>query len=387
MPMEGTNREAPGGNEDYLKYYDLLKRIGVLDELQHYRNEISNLEEIISQAVELLSKSSIEEVLEVVVQGLMDKFIPSYLTLILQEAGVEGKILVKCYERLREIPPPFEITSLDGYREFFERHPSSISFSLFEYKVPSPGLVEPLRAVEAEILVPVIGMGGVYGLIVFGKKVLGEDYTPQELAYIGRLVEFVSISLQNNIHYRSSIMDFKTGIYNASFFMRRLEEELYRVKRYGGHLGLIILDVDHFKLFNDRYGHLAGDEVLISIARNIKQNLRKGDVAARYGGEEFVVLLPGANRNAAYIVAERVRHSIELMKVYFEDKILHVTVSVGVTSCTRYRLLDPRKLIEEADQALYLSKERGRNRTTVYRKGLLSLAEEYREALLEQVRT
>lgn len=106
MPMEGTNREAPGGNEDYLKYYDLLKRIGVLDELQHYRNEISNLEEIISQAVELLSKSSIEEVLEVVVQGLMDKFIPSYLTLILQEAGVEGKILVKCYERLREIPPP-----------------------------------------------------------------------------------------------------------------------------------------------------------------------------------------------------------------------------------------------------------------------------------------
>ncbi|MEM5948776.1 sensor domain-containing diguanylate cyclase [Spirochaetia bacterium 38H-sp] len=378
--FENANSVQQSDELSLLKYYDLLKKIGIYDQLESYRNQVNDLEDIISNAVEILSKSSIDDVLNLVVRILNEKFIPSYLTVILQEAGLNGDIVIRCYQRLKQVEPPFTMDSIEGYKHFFEEYSSSVAFSLFSLNVNDKSLVEPLKKVRASILVPVIGMGGVYGLIVFGEKVLGDEYTQHELSYIAKLVSFVSISLQNNIHYRSSIIDFKTGLYNNSFFKRRLEEELYGVRRYGNNLSLIMMDVDHFKLFNDRYGHLAGDEVLISLARAVKTCLRTGDVAARYGGEEFVILLPKCSREDAIKVAERIRKTVEAMDVMFGGQLLKVTISLGVSTCNYYRRnVSSERFIEEADTALYESKKNGRNRVTAFRIGLLTMAAAIRD--------
>ncbi|MDY7030063.1 MAG: diguanylate cyclase, partial [Spirochaetota bacterium] len=118
------------------------------------------------------------------------------------------------------------------------------------------------------------------------------EYTDDEIVHIDRLMRFVSISLQNAIHYHSSVTDFKTQLYNHSFFMKRLTEELAKVKRYNKSMAVMLIDIDFFKQLNDRYGHLAGDKVLFELARTLEKSLRREDVVARFGGEEFVIMLP-----------------------------------------------------------------------------------------------
>ena len=121
----------------------------------------------------------------------------------------------------------------------------------------------------------------------------------------------------------------------------------------------LMIDVDHFKSFNDTYGHACGDDVLRQVSMTIDRNIRRGDIAYRYGGEEFSVLLPGTDKEAAEIVAERVRHAIEMIPL---DCDAHVTASIGVASGASKQL---ESVIVAADAAMYSAKSAGRNRTMV----------------------
>jgi diguanylate cyclase (GGDEF)-like protein len=180
-------------------------------------------------------------------------------------------------------------------------------------------------------------------------------------------MKFTSISLQNNIHYRKANIDLKTGLYNHSFFIRRLKEELARLKRHNFDLALLMLDIDFFKAVNDKFGHLAGDKIIYNISKIIDDNKRNEDVAARFGGEEFVVLLVDCNVDFARIVAERLRLAVEKYDFIYEDKAIKITVSVGaccISSGDENYSSD--ELIKKADTALYHSKKNGRNKTSVY---------------------
>lgn len=125
--------------------------------------------------------------------------------------------------------------------------------------------------------------------------------------------------------------------------------------RTGTALGLLIVDVDHFKPYNDEFGHVAGDEALAQVGRILQKNARINDVAVRYGGEEFAVLLPDTDKACALVVAERIRAAIE----GGEWKLRAVTVSIGVAMSTHAK--DNASLVERADQALYEAKRQGRN--------------------------
>ncbi len=153
-----------------------------------------------------------------------------------------------------------------------------------------------------------------------------------------------------------------TGLFNRRYLMEVLTSEFERARRYGHHLSLLMLDVDHFKQINDRYGHLCGDMVLKDIASLLKSSVRSTDVVARYGGEEMVVLLLETDNNRAVEVANKLRQLVASRQIGCDSVEIHVTVSIGVATWPYHGKSDFMELLEAADQAMYRAKEGGRNR-------------------------
>jgi len=163
-----------------------------------------------------------------------------------------------------------------------------------------------------------------------------------------------------------AVTDGLTGLHNHRAFQDYLEEQFQTAMRNKQPLALILMDVDHFKQYNDTYGHQAGDEVLRQVAQILQAHVREGDFVARYGGEEFVVVLPRADLESAVAVAERLRRAVESA----EWSLRPVTGSFGV-ACARPDMETRQELIEAADQALYQAKKNGRNRVEVWNYRLL----------------
>ncbi|MBW1675140.1 MAG: diguanylate cyclase [Deltaproteobacteria bacterium] len=157
-----------------------------------------------------------------------------------------------------------------------------------------------------------------------------------------------------------------TGLFNHRYFHEQLSKDFLRARRYHESLSCILFDIDYFKKFNDNYGHQTGDVVLSTLGRIIEEAIRDSDFAARYGGEEFAVILYHADQSAAVHVAERLRQMVEKREIHDKDKMLHVTISVGVATFPHEEIRDSKKLIECADKALYKAKENGRNRVEAW---------------------
>ena len=164
--------------------------------------------------------------------------------------------------------------------------------------------------------------------------------------------------------------DALTGLKNRRKFDEMIDTEWRRAQRQGAPLALLLIDADHFKAFNDAFGHQPGDQALIAIAHCIEGAVRRaGDCAARYGGEEFAVLLPGLSAEEALIVAEVIRGGVERLPA---DPIT-LTVSVGIASMIPADAMNQTHLVEAADKALYAAKAAGRNRSVVANIAQLSL--------------
>ncbi len=202
--------------------------------------------------------------------------------------------------------------------------------------------------------------GKVYSLLL--TPIDGNDYI---YAY-GR--DITSQLELENILRQESLTDGLTNIANRRKLDGSLTAEWGRALRYGSPVSVLMIDIDFFKFYNDTYGHQAGDDVLIEVARELKDSVnRPGDLAARYGGEEFVVLLPGVDMDRAVSFAEMLRERVEGLGIeHSRSKAAPViTVSIGVTSLTPRKEITPQYLIKSADKALYAAKEAGRNRICV----------------------
>jgi diguanylate cyclase len=171
--------------------------------------------------------------------------------------------------------------------------------------------------------------------------------------------------LQHNLEAvrNESLTDPLTTLANRKYFDAALAEGISEAAAKSEPLSLLMADIDHFKTFNDRFGHLTGDQVLRLVALSVKQNVKNSDIAARYGGEEFVIALPNTPLDAALVIADQIRKSVmtkELMKRSTGERLGRVTISIGVA------LLRPEDnaplLIERADRCLYAAKRNGRNK-------------------------
>ena len=155
--------------------------------------------------------------------------------------------------------------------------------------------------------------------------------------------------------------DFLSGIYNRAAILELLKREASRCERASQQLSVLMVDVDHFKVINDTYGHLVGDQVITQLALRMASALRPYDLVGRFGGEEFLVLVPNCALSAAMVVAERLRLSIATDKMAIGQFAIPVTVSVGVSTIKEAKL-DTNLALQAADLALYEAKNKGRNR-------------------------
>ncbi len=175
------------------------------------------------------------------------------------------------------------------------------------------------------------------------------------------------LELANEQLQSISMLDGLTGIKNRRFFDEKMEREWGRAIRNNQSLALLAIDIDHFKQFNDSYGHLLGDECLKHVANVIQESIaRPSDAVARYGGEEFMVILPETDINGAMHIAEEIRHAIESRSFASEGETYRSTASIGVAAARPIYGSSCQSLISESDRALYQSKKRGRNCVTAF---------------------
>ena len=164
-----------------------------------------------------------------------------------------------------------------------------------------------------------------------------------------------------------SLTDGLTGIRNRRYLNKALSSEFSRAHREKEPLGVLLIDIDHFKNFNDEYGHLIGDDCLRQVASTIRQQThRDNDVVARYGGEEFCLLLPNTDQEGSLHIAEQVRQSVENIYFVVDDKSVCITISIGVVSLIPQANAESEQLLEMADTALYKAKDNGRNQVMYY---------------------
>ena len=210
-----------------------------------------------------------------------------------------------------------------------------------------------------------------HGVAIVGVLVLAaaRPMDREAITVVGSALPGLAVALTNALSHqdlqRVAALDPLTSVYNRRFGIERLNDEVARSQRSGDSLGLLMLDLDHFKSVNDTYGHIVGDRVLQSAVAATRQVLRDGDILVRYGGEEFLVILPGAGRRDLADMAERIRRSISEAEIVTGGHRLSITVSIGGAGLPEQAVRDPAELIGIADQALYTAKAAGRDRSVI----------------------
>jgi diguanylate cyclase (GGDEF)-like protein len=219
------------------------------------------------------------------------------------------------------------------------------------------------------LLIPLKAKGRINGILVMGPKSDGEEYLAEEKAFLSDLASLAAIAVENARLYELATVDMMTKLKIHHFFQTRLREEMEVARENGQPLSLLLTDIDHFKKFNDTYGHQIGDLVLKEVAKVLINTAKGKDIAARYGGEEFALIAPARDLNAARAIAEKYRERIEKLAVKNPtnkgDKQLKVTVSVGVATFDPSADQENKHIIERTDQALYAAKHAGRNRVEI----------------------
>ncbi|MEI7849267.1 MAG: diguanylate cyclase, partial [Chloroflexota bacterium] len=237
------------------------------------------------------------------------------------------------------------------------------------------------------LALPVLVRGRVSAVLTLENRLTRAAFRESRVETVSMLCKQLAISIENVRLYQSlerkvaertaelsevndklqqlSELDGLTGVANRRKFDSTLDKEWRRALRGGHSLAVLMVDIDHFKMYNDQYGHQAGDQCLKQVAGILASTAKRpGDLVARYGGEEFVAILPGLDRQAASEVAEKMRKAIETQRIeHIRNTPLHlVTISLGVGACVPKEFEPMRGLVEQADACLYRAKNTGRNR-------------------------
>jgi len=259
----------------------------------------------------------------------------------------------------------YSIEEVSPLVEYLSRHPTCHDPQSLYRVVPSSPEIEVLKSIEPHILVPLQAKGTINGLLVLGEKIGGEPFDDRDREYLMNIAGLAAIAIHNAYLFELTTTDRMTKLKLKHAFLNTLQERLRRGNLPEETVSLVMLDIDHFKRVNDTFGHLAGDETLKGAAAIVLEEVRMIDVAARYGGEEFILLLPGTDKKGAWEVAERIRQRIEEAGFVSGQRLVRVTVSLGVAEFDPYLDTSPAVFIERVDRALYASKQNGRNRSTL----------------------
>ena len=341
---------------------------GLVDELHDVPldRENQDLKEILEIAFQITAQLEVENIVKNVVWSYATKFQCEAVTVVLGDPVDEDAVQVIPYKGLKREETSISFPPITPVLSFLEKDEfSQLPFSYFSEAFPDKTIVTLLESLATDVIVPLRTDKGVVGFVLLTKSGKGVQYGLLEIEYITRIARFAAIAIENASLFRQATTDRMTGLFSHHYFEKTLEEELERARRYKATFSLVMFDIDHFKQFNDAYGHLQGDRIIRDISKLLMKSIRQVDFPARYGGEEFAVILPAVDIKGALVVAERLRRKVEQFAFPGEAEPLHVTISIGVTEFDAEANCASSEIVREADRALYQSKERGRNRVTV----------------------
>jgi len=357
QPADGIHRLE-------LENRELRELLGQLTE-QASRND-SLLRKTQERELDLLRAGSLARLIERILYGLKASYQLDAVHLVLQDPEHEIRHLLSPEEQ-QEVRFVDFLESLAPQLTSLERpwlgpyHPADHEL-----------LVHGFRGAQSVALIPLRRNDQLEGVLVFSSADplrFNGDLATDFLAHLGLVA---AICLENAINrarlLRSGLTDFLTGFHNRRYLNARLREELSRAQRVRQSIACLMIDVDHFKRINDRYGHLAGDAVLQEVAHRIDTEMRTSDTGARFGGDEFAIVLPHGGVIDGEKVAQRVLNAVRSQPIAFASGASEtITLSIGVAAAAPsqgardYKVLAER-LIAEADAALYRAKSAGRDR-------------------------
>lgn len=251
---------------------------------------------------------------------------------------------------------------------FLAEHNKAYSYEELETCFKDASILEQISSLKPSLIVPLKQKNHLNGILILGERIdVGEgvSYSEYEREQMLDIASISAIAINNASLIEMTTTDMMTRLKLKHYFYTILAEKLDFSFENNLPIGVLMLDIDHFKKFNDTYGHACGDYVLQQVAKKIFDGIRGQDMAGRYGGEEFVVMLFNTEKEAAMLVSERIRKDIEDAELHYEGEDLSVTISIGVAFCPPGLAMTAKEIVEFADQALYQSKEDGRNRVTL----------------------
>jgi diguanylate cyclase (GGDEF)-like protein len=221
-------------------------------------------------------------------------------------------------------------------------------------------------------IIPLICHDNVVGVMNFADKINGDTFYSNDIDLIRLFSQLIGASIGNikmfvKIQHQATT-DGMTGLANHRTFYNILEKELFRARRYGGRIALIMIDIDNLKKINDAYGHRAGDKVIQKVSSRIKECIRQIDSAARYGGDEFAIILPNTSISEARLVAERMVSSVADSPILWKNEHIIPSISIGLGEYGPET--NPEDMTSRSDQALYIAKQSGKNTVRIFEPSL-----------------
>lgn len=271
----------------------------------------------------------------------------------------------------------YMISSSNKIVKLLESSPAPLTMAEIREKLGADCDISVISSLSPSLVVPLIQHNHLNGILILGERItLSEEsgYSDYEKEQITGIASLAAIAINNAALVERSSTDMMTHLKLKYFFFNVLTDKLDSALANDKNVSVIMFDIDFFKRFNDTYGHACGDYVLQTVAKVIKSSVRSQDLAARYGGEEFTVLLNETRKEDAMTVADRIRSRIEQYDFNYENQHVKVTISVGVSTFDTVEnpVTLPKVLVDQADQALYVSKRSGRNRVTFADPKLIS---------------
>lgn len=335
--------------------------------IENYEKKIFDLEQLIEISKGLNSSLSYNTLIESILLACMGQLQVMEVAIFLKKTFLQKNFILsrnyKGFELAHDCE--YSISSNSEFIKFLAEENNCFTLEELEKNIKNDKKsIKVMRSIKPTLICPLIGKGKLNGIIILGNRINGDPFSVSERKYIMDIASLAGIAIHNANLHEMSTTDMMTQLKIHQFFQITLIEEREKAAKTKTPLTIAMIDIDHFKKFNDTYGHTFGDVVLKSVAAILRENTRYHDTVARYGGEEFAIILIDTELKEAVKLTERVRTLVEKERLSYGEKKVGVTISIGLTEFNPETDTSNDILIDRADKALYQSKQNGRNRIT-----------------------
>ncbi|WP_147614973.1 diguanylate cyclase DgcA [Treponema pectinovorum] len=370
MTQYTTQTDFPSEYSEVVKYDEIA---------QQYEKRIYDLKQLLEISRSLCSTIEFSQLIESILYTCMGQFrVLGAGLFVLDALDSDQFILDKNYNGLEvDKSIMYKIPTNNPLVHLITKGDKVFTLEELKMEIPADTNIEAVGSLKTSLIVPLVQKNHLDGILIFGERITlpqESGYSSYEKEQILTIANLAAIAIYNSVLLERSSTDMMTHLKLKYFFYNALADKLDFALAQSLPLAVIMFDIDFFKRFNDSYGHSCGDYVLQTVAKIIRSCIRAKDVASRYGGEEFTVMLDNTDKDDAMTVAERIRCHVEEYDFCYENQHVKVTISVGVTvfNSKTNPVTSPKQLVDQADQALYISKRNGRNRVTLADQKLIS---------------